>query len=250
MSRVSYDANDVVKSAGFATEVRADLPIVVERSMYFAGGGGHGTIGVKTPGTTWFLAEGDSRAGYDTWILLQNPNDDVVANVSVTFIKDDGTTQVGHYALDPRTRQSIFADTIVPNTTFGARIDADQQIIVERSIYVADGAGGHNSTAVPIPETEWYLPEGSTLAPNREVIALLNPNPETTQVDLLFTRSDGQPAVTQSFVMQPTSRLSVDANKYVPDAEVSTRVTADHPVVVERSMYWDRGATSSPGLTR
>ena len=43
------------------------------------------------------------------------------------------------------------------------------------------------------------VPEGSTLAPNREVIALLNPNPETTQVDLLFTRSDGQPAVTQSF---------------------------------------------------
>jgi hypothetical protein len=250
MSRVSYDANDVVKSAGFATEVRAELPIVVERSMYFASGGGHGTIGVKTPGKTWFLAEGDSRPGYDTWILLQNPNDDVVANVSVTFIKDDGTTQVAYYALDPRTRLSLFADTIVPDSTFGARIDADQQIIVERSLYVADGAGGHNSSAVQIPETEWYLPEGSTLAPYREVIALLNPNPDATQVDMLFTRSDGQPAVTQSFVMQPTSRLTVEANKYVPDAEISTRVTADHPVVVERSMYWDRGATSSPGLTR
>jgi subtilisin family serine protease len=250
MSRVSYDANDVVKSAGFATEVHADLPIVVERSMYFANGGGHNTIGVKTPGKTWFLAEGDSRAGYDTWILLQNPNDDVVANISVTFIKDDGTTQVAYYALDPRTRLSVFADTIVPDTTFGARIDSDQQIIVERSLYVADGAGGHNSSAIQIPETEWYLPEGSTLSPYREVIALLNPSPEMTQVDLLFTRSDGQPAVTQSFVMQPTSRLSVDVNKYVPDAQVSTRVTADHPVVVERSMYWDRGATSSPGLTR
>jgi subtilisin family serine protease len=250
MSRISYDVNDVVKSAGFATEVRADIPIVVERSMYFASGGGHGTIGVKTPGKTWFLAEGDSRAGYDTWILLQNPNEDVVANVSVTFYKDDGTTQVAYYALDPRTRLSVFADQILPDTTFGARIDSDQQIVVERSLYVADGAGGHNSTAVQIPDTEWYLPEGSTEAPYREVIALLNPNTEMTQVDLLFTRSDGEPAVTQSLVMQPTSRLTVDASKYVPDAEISTRVTADHPVVVERSMYWDRGATSSPGLTR
>jgi len=78
----------------------------------------------------------------------------------------------------------------------------------------------------------------------------LNPNTEMTQVDLLFTRADGQPAVTQSLVMQPTSRLTVDVNKYVPDADISTRVTADHPVVVERSIYWDRGATSSPGLTR
>ena len=249
-SRLSFDTNDVIGSAGFATEVRSDLPIVVERSMYFANGGGHGTIGVKTPGKTWFLAEGDSRPGFDTWILLQNPSTDEVANVSVTFIKDDGTTEVAYYALDPRTRLSLFADTVVPNTTFGARIDSDQQIIVERSIYLANGAGGHAAAAVQIPESEWYLPEGSTKAPYREVIAILNPNPEPTQVDLTFTRADGQPAVTQSFMLQPTSRLSVEANKYVQDAEISTRVTADHPVVVERSMYWDRGATSSPGLTR
>ncbi|MFN8632701.1 MAG: DUF5719 family protein [Chloroflexota bacterium] len=249
-SRVSYDVNDVVPSAGFATEVRSELPIVVERSMYFANGGGHGTIGVKTPGKTWFLAEGDSRPGFDTWILLQNPNESDVANVSVTFIKDDGTTQVAYYAIDPRTRLSLFADTIVPNSTFGARIDSDQQIIVERSLYVADGAGGHNSSAMQIPETEWYLPEGSTRPPYREVIAILNPNADMTQVDLTFTRADGQPAVTQSFVLQPTTRLTVEANKYVTDADVSTRVIADHPVVVERSMYWERGATSSPGLTR
>jgi hypothetical protein len=218
--------------------------------MYFGSGGGHGTIGVKTPGKTWFLAEGDSRPGFDTWILLQNPNEDAVANVAVTFIKDDGTTQVAYYALDPRARLSLFADMVVPDATFGARIDSDQQIIVERSIYVADGAGGHASSAMQIPETEWYLPEGSTRAPYREVLAILNPNAETTQVDLTFTRPDGQPAVTQSFVLQPTSRLTVEANKYVPDAEISTRVTASNPVVVERSMYWERGATSSPGLTR
>jgi subtilisin family serine protease len=250
LSRVSLHANDVVKDAGFATEVRSDLPIVVERSMYFAQGGGHGTIGVKTPGKTWFLAEGDSRPGYDTWILLQNPSTEDVANVSVTFIKDDGTTQVAYYALDPRTRLSLFADTVVPNSTFGARIDSDQQIIVERSIYLSDGAGGHASAAMQIPETEWYLPEGTTRAPYREVIAILNPNDDPTQVDLTFTRADGQPPVVQSFFLQPTSRLTVEANNYVVDADISTRVTADHPVVVERSMYWDRGATSSPGLTR
>lgn len=250
LSRVSFDTNDVVQSAGFATEVRADLPIVVERSMYFGDGGGHGTIGVKTPGTTWFLAEGDSRPGFDTWILLQNPSTTDVANVAVTFIKDDGTTLVAYYAIDPRTRLSLFADQVVPNTTFGARIDSDQQIIVERSIYAADGAGGHASVAMQIPETEWYLPEGSTRAPYRELLAILNPNAETTQVDVTFTRADGEPAVTQSFVLQPTSRLSIDANTYVPNAEISTRVTASNPVVVERSMYWERGATSSPGLTR
>ncbi|MCC6175288.1 MAG: S8 family serine peptidase [Chloroflexi bacterium] len=249
-SRTSFDANDVLSSAGFATAVTADLPIVVERTMYFGGGGGHTTLGLKTPGTTWFLAEGDSRSGRDTWILLQNPNPDVVANVAVTFIKDDATTSVAYYALDPNTRLSVFADTILPNTSFGARIDADQPIIVERSIYVADGAGGHNSTAVPIPNTEWFLPDGSTRDPYREVIAVLNPGDEQTQVDLTFMQPDGQPPVTHSFLLPPTSRLNVEPRTYLPDADISTRVLSDHPVVVERSMYFDRGAMNSPGQTR
>jgi subtilisin family serine protease len=249
-SRVSVDTNDLIPSAGFATAVNADLPIVVGRSMFFGQGGGHGTIAAKTPGKTWFLAEGDSRPGFDTWILLQNPNPNDVANVQVTFIKDDGTTQVAYYALDPSRRLSVFADNVVANGTFGARIDADQPIVVERSIYVANGAGGHTSTAIPIPDTEWYLPEGSTRAPYHETVAILNPNAELTQVDLTFMRSESQQPLTRSFLIQPTSRLSVDVGEWVPDADVSIRATADHPVVVERSTYWDRGASSAPGLTR
>lgn len=249
-SRTSFHANDILPLSGFATAVRSDLPIVVERSMYFADGAGvHGSIGVKTPGKAWFMAEGDTRSGSDTWILLQNPGS-AVANVAITIMKEDGTTLVTYYALDPSTRQSVFADTIVPNAAFGARIDADQPIIVERSVYVSEGRGGHNSAAVPIPNTEWYLPEGSTRSPYREVLALLNPNAESTQVDLLFTRADGQPPVTQSFLLRPTSRLTVDVNRIVFNSDVSTRVVADKPVVVERSMYFDRGATSSPGLPR
>ena len=33
---------------------------------------------------------------------------------------------------------------------------------------------GHASAAMQIPETEWYLPEGSTRDPYREVLAILN----------------------------------------------------------------------------
>jgi hypothetical protein len=250
LSRTSIHVNDVLPLSGFATAVRSDLPIVAERSMYFArGGGGHGSIGVKTPGKAWFLAEGDTRPGFDTWILLQNPGD-AVANVAVTFMKEDGTTAVAHYALDPSTRLSLFADTVVPSATFGARIDADQPIIVERSVYVSGGQGGHNSAAVAIPSTEWYLPEGSTRAPYRVVLAFLNPNPEPVQADVSFVRADGQPPVTQSLLIQPTSRSTLEVNPVVPGAEVSTRVVADKPIVVERSMYFHRGATNAPGLTR
>ncbi len=247
-SRMSIHVDDILPSAGFATVVSAELPIVVERSMFFGSGGGHGSIGVKTPGQTWFFAEGDTRPGFDTWILLQNPGA-VVANVKVTFIQEDGATVPAFYALDPSTRLSVFTDSVVPNTTFGARIEADQPIIAERSVYVAGGRGGHNSAAISIPNTEWFVPAGSTRAPNRAVIAVLNPNPDPTQVDVTFVR-EGQPPIIHSVVIAPTSRLSVDVNRHVPNADVSARVVADKPVVVERSTYSDQGATNAPGLTR
>jgi len=248
-TRVSFDANDVLPTAGFATAVTSDLPIVVERSMYFSDGGGHGTIGVKTPGKTWFLAEGDTRKGFDTWILMQNPNA-TVANVAVTFIRETGEPVVAYYALDGQTRLSLHADQVVSNARFGARIESDQAIVVERSVYVVDGAGGHNSVAVPIPSTEWYLPEGSTQSPYQESLALLNPNADPVQADVTFMQADGTPPQTSTFLLRPRSRLTIDVGAIVPDAEVSTRVIADKPIVVERSMYFGRGATNSPGLQR
>ncbi len=103
---------------------------------------------------------------------------------------------------------------------------------------------------MPIPSTEWYLPEGTTRAPFRQILALVNPNPEPAQVDVIFMRAESQPPLTRSFLMRPTSRLTVEANEIVPDSDISTRVVADKPVVVERTLSFDRGATNSPGLTR
>jgi hypothetical protein len=115
---------------------------------------------------------------------------------------------------------------------------------------VYGGEGGHNSTAIQIPNTEWYLPEGSTRPPYREMLALLNPNAEPVQVDLSFVRTEGRQPAPQSLLIQPTSRLTFDAKSVVPTGEASTRIVADKPIVVERSMYFSRGATNAPGLTR
>jgi len=57
--------------------------------MYWADGG-HNTIGLTGSDTTWFLAEGFTGAGFNTFILLQNPNPDP-ANVTVTYMLDDGS---------------------------------------------------------------------------------------------------------------------------------------------------------------
>ncbi len=49
--------------------------------------GGHESLGETAPSTTWFLAEGATGAGFDTFILVANPNAEPV-DVTYTFLSD------------------------------------------------------------------------------------------------------------------------------------------------------------------
>ena len=66
-----------------STTVTADVPVIVERAMYWPGGGGewyeaHNSFGATAVGTRWGLAEGrvGMGEGFETYILLANSNHD------------------------------------------------------------------------------------------------------------------------------------------------------------------------------
>lgn len=250
LSRYAIYANDLVPSAGFATNIVADRPIVAERSMYFRDGGGHGSMGVKAPAHTWYLAEGRTRDGFDTWLLLANPGLSP-ARVTVTFMRDEGPPIVQRYAVAPRSRLSLRVNDLLPDATFGVRVEADAPIVVERSMYFAAGDGGTSLAAVAVPGLEWFLVDGSTHPPFHEYIAVLNPNADAASVAVEFQRADGT-TVAYQFPMPPTSRLTLDVNALVPDSDVSAHLVADRPVVVERTLYFSegRGATVVAALPR
>jgi len=50
---------------------------------------GHDSIGVSKPANDWYLAEGCTGAGFETWTLVQNPNGTAV-NVEVSYLKAGG----------------------------------------------------------------------------------------------------------------------------------------------------------------
>src|SRR5450756_1972813 len=83
----SSAASDVYKRQ----KVESDQDIICERSMYWdARRGGHDSIGVTSPGKTWYLAEGSTAWGFTTWLLLQNPAEDKSAKVNVTYMTKFG----------------------------------------------------------------------------------------------------------------------------------------------------------------
>ena len=248
--RQSVYVNEIVANADLSTIVSSDQPIIAERAMYFGNGGGHGGLAASQPARTWYLAGGTTEKGYDCWLLALNPNA-TTANIKVTYMMEDGSTMASYYAIPPNSRSSIHVNEAIPATRFGARVESDQPIVVERSTYFAGGKGGQNIVASPLPAREWYLPEGSTKAPFHEVISVLNPSDQAANLAVTFMKTDGSSEV-RNFSMNPTSILTLDVNKLLPDTEASTKVTSDVPVAVERSMYFSdgMGGTSSPGIPR
>lgn len=254
MTRRSVYVNALFRASGFSTEVQSDLPIVVERSMYLdAGGGGHGSVAAPGASRTWLLAEGASVPGIDTWLLLQNTAD-VPANVRVTFLRDDGEKVEQPVLVPPRARASLFTNLVVPNGVYGMQVQSDQPIVAERTMYLDGGKASFNTLAAPAPARDWYLPEGSTAGSFVEQVAILNPNAQAATVTVDLRRQDGQPTASQRFTLAPASRFTLDVNPLAPDSQVAIRVTADQPIVAERTLYFAQptgiGATSSLGLSR
>ena len=231
--------------------------VVVERPMYFDIGG-HCTTGVPYTARTWYLAEGAThndtsgtmpKGQFSTWICMLNPNDTAVADVTVTFMKDDGST-VEYPVPDgiaAGRRVSIDASLHVPNETgFSTKVVASEGIVVERPIYW--DWGGTVTTATTDPSTEWYLAEGTTQQSytgksyrrNYETwVCVANDNAVAFDYTITFMKGDGTtvPPVTRNILA--TSRDSFLVSDYVDnEPEVSTKIESPYGVVVERSVYW------------
>jgi subtilisin family serine protease len=256
LARKSVYVNALFTTSGFATQVSADQPIVVERAMYFDNDkAGHDTLATATPSQTWYMAAGASRGGFDTWVLVENPGT-APANVKVSFITDTGNVVSQPLFVLPHARNSLYTDPLIPNATYGIRVDSDQPIVVERAVYFDSARAGFDSAGVSAPNTEWFLPEGSTTGSFEEQLNVLNPQsqPANVQVEYRPEAGGGDPPPPQRFSLGATTRMTLDVNQQVPSSNVAMHVTADRPIVVERVSYFARpsglGATSSNGLTR
>jgi hypothetical protein len=158
--------------AAVATEVDATGPVVVERAQYWPGAPqfwyeAHNSFGVTAPARRWGLAEG--RVGnppgfpagpYFTYVLLANSGT-VPANVTLTFLRANGTTIQKVFSVSPQSRKNVSVaglNSDVPelvDETFGVVIDATQPIAVERAMYNHVGnqlfGAGTNATATRLP---------------------------------------------------------------------------------------------------
>ena len=253
-SRKSYRLNDYVSTYDVSTMVTSYMgDVVCERAVYYTPPVpgfdnwevGTDSIGVVSPSNTWYLAEGATAMGFQTWILVQNPNDGPI-DIAMNFATRDEVVPGPVDTIPAGERRSYLADTYVPasydvSTLVTSRGGA---MICERAMYEGPSASGvltigHDSIGVTTGGLEWYLPEGATLGGFTTYVLVLNINTDPVTITMTFQTEHGEvPGPTET--LDPSSRKTYLVNEYVPGTyDVSTRVTSvGGPIVCERSVYW------------
>jgi SpoIID/LytB domain protein len=247
-SRYTICVNDRVQNSEVSIKLSSDQPVVAERAMYFdflgsGRKGGHACMGVKEAGMSWYFAEGYTGGDFDTFFLVQNPND-AQARLKVSFLGNGGEVDVLYYDLAPCSRLTIWLNREpgFNDGEFSAQMESDIPVVAERAVYFGyQGVkGGTVAEGSPAPHGNWYFAEGYTAGDFDTWILLANPGETAAKARLTFMLPD---ASTREFELEVPARsrntVHVDALPDMGQTEFSTRVESEVPLVAERAMYFN-----------
>lgn len=246
-SQTVINPRDDIGAADFSTRVEcleAGLPIAVDRRMIWTGPGaaspeGHCSIGVTCPASSWYLPEGSTKWGFETWLLIQNPNDRE-ASCDVTYMIEgrDPVTVKKKVAAASRASFDVGLDVGAEDASIMVR--ADVPVIPERAMYRNGRREGHSSIGTTTPAKDYYLAEGTTGYGFTTYVLVQNPQAVANTVTVVYMTDTG-PVAQPSLTMPANSRKTLRVNDVLPGRDVSVRVSGDLPLIAERAMYWDAG---------
>jgi hypothetical protein len=249
-SQTTMNASDFVGKADFSTRVDCvqGKMIAVDRTMTWTGPGAaapeaHSATGTMIPQKTWYLAEGSSNWGFETWTLVENPGDSPT-KVTLSYMLEGGPVKEVEKSVGAHSRASFDMKADIGGADASLLVTSDLPVVVERSMYRNDRREGSCSMGTPSPGSNFYLAEGSTAWGFTTYLLLENPGPQPAKVTATYMTPDGA-LPTAPFDMPAGSRKTVKVNDLLPNSDFSIRVTSDRPVVAERAMYW--GADTPAG---
>lgn len=247
----------VPNSFNVGTEVTSDSVLVAERATYWSSlagapaaesNDGSSTGGSEVSETEWFLPEGSTGVGFDTYIMLLNPQSQP-AQVQVTFMDKNGVVDQTTKTVDAESRETVTMSKYAPNNwEVATSVVSDVPVVAERTMYWDKRAApnawsmraGHSTTGSIRQSSEWLVPEGSTGIGFDSWVLVSNTGTEERDVHVTFMNPGGVVAE-DDLKVGAKSRLTIHVIDYVPnDFSVSTLVQASGDVIVERAMYWDR----------
>jgi hypothetical protein len=225
--------------------------VVVEGSLYWDGRrGGNGSIGVTAPAADWYLAEGCTAWGFDTYVQLLNPGA-ADATVDLEFVTGEAGFEPVTRSIEvpAGTRRTVWVNDVVQGKDVSTRVRSDVPVVAGRSMLwpVAGGRAGHVTNGMTATATEVFLPEGCTAYGFDTWLLLQNPGDADVTATVTAMTEGGEEQV-GTFAVKAKQRVTVHVNDYY-QGNLSLRVNASGPIACERGVYWNNrgGGTCSIG---
>ncbi|MBU1671921.1 MAG: IPT/TIG domain-containing protein [Actinobacteria bacterium] len=140
-SRMTINVNNVLPGHDLSTQVHGSRPIIAERAMYWDNGTGeacHDSVGMPSPHTTFYLPDGQTSDGWETWTLVQNPNTVSVA-IDLYYLPENGGASLTlSDTLQPNSRKSYSMAEKLPVGRASVMVTsrtAGRKIMCERAMY-------------------------------------------------------------------------------------------------------------------
>ena len=258
LSQTTVDPAGDLGPVDFSTRVDCieGKSIAVDRTIYWTGKGApsaeaHNSIGVTAPAKVWYLSEGSSEWGFETWTLVQNPNS-TEANVTLTYMTEDAGFKTLQKKIPAYSRATYSMEKDIGAHDSSIKVTSDVPVIAERSQYRNNRREGSCSIGTTAPATDYFLSEGTTAWGFTTYVLVQNPNDSSVQVTLTYMTPKG-PAAQPAFTMPANSRKTIRVNDIKPsngypidvsNTDLSTQVHGSAPIIAERSMYWKGGPDS------
>jgi photosystem II stability/assembly factor-like uncharacterized protein len=288
-SSVLGSADDDAHDFGAVVTCTNGQVIVAERPMYFdyrnsepdpvsmpSWTGGHCVVGAADPAITWYFAEGYTGPGFEEWICVLNPGDEM-AYLTMRFqTQEEGEKTVAGWGVPPHSRISLKVNDILgPDYQCSLALESTRPVVAERSMYfhydyraersfTAQSSpdehytgviienprtGGHCVVGAASLSNTFYFAEGSTRFGFDEYLTIQNPGTEPITVDAVYQFAPGQgDNIEASYTVEPGRRhtVSVDIDSGW-HKDVSVRLTSDSLFLAERPIYFNYNGFGAGG---
>lgn len=226
---------------------------------------GTGAFGMRATDeafTTQYFALGFFSSYWDNQLVLLNPTLTQDANVTITFVQQNGTVRTLNQVVPKGKRVSISIDQTLPamvNNDYSTRVNSDVPVMAEmRYTYTkrnatGDGTGGFAMRGAPSGHTRQFFALGynkndATNASKEQwvnFLALYNYGAQTATVTVTYTKQlNGQAAGTfvRNFTINAGQRFSykVSNDAQMRDVDYSTEIVSSQPIIAELGYYYDQ----------
>jgi len=232
-------ANLSLPEGRFGLQVKSDRAVTASIVRNRTGKDGDVINGATALATHWYLAAGSTKGTFQERVSILNPDPAQSAHVQLQLLRPVGLpVRTVTVTVPPHTNYVANVNALLPNSDVSVVATSDLPVAVERDLtFGPNGASLTSRGGATKAATNWLFASGTTENGVQTVFTMMNPGDYPALVTASFSNPGGGVLGSRTVYVPARSRAMLRLGDVVRGGGISTVVTSDQAVVVERAEY-------------